>query len=203
MIDYIKGAISDKEPGWITVGVGGIGVRVDVPLSYYEKQDWQAGAELNLFTRLIIKEDGINLYGFCTIEERNLFDLIIGVPGFGPRMGLSVLGAVSVAEFYRAILEGDIEALCIIPGIGKKLAQRLVLELKEKLQQVIPVPEDLRVKTTGVPQISPKEEALRALGSLGYTRAESLPILNRICAEEEASTTEELVKFALKKLASR
>lgn len=191
----------EKEQGWITVGVGGVGVKIDVPLSYYENNSWQTGTELHLFTRLIIRDDGVNLYGFSTSEERILFDLIINVPGFGPRLGLSVLGALPARDFYRAILESDLEMLCIVPGIGKKLAQRLILELREKMQEVITIPVEL--KTPEISKISPREEALRALNNLGYSRSELLPVLNRILAEEDTPSTEDLVKLALKKLASR
>lgn len=201
MIDYIEGAIMEKEQGWITVGVGGVGVKIDVPLSYYENNSWQTGTELHLFTRLIIRDDGVNLYGFSTSEERILFDLIINVPGFGPRLGLSVLGALPAQDFYRAILESDLEMLCIVPGIGKKLAQRLILELREKMQEVITIPVELKAPV--ISKLSPREEALRALNNLGYSRHELLPVLNLILAEEDAPSTEDLVKLALKKLASR
>ncbi|NLI70604.1 MAG: Holliday junction branch migration protein RuvA [Firmicutes bacterium] len=201
MIDYIKGVITEKEPGWITVGVGGVGVKIDVPLSYFENNSWQPGTELHLFTRLIIREDGVNLYGFSTSEERILFDLITSVPGFGPRLGLSVLGTLPARDFYGAILESDIETLCIVPGIGKKLAQRLILELREKMQELVALP--AAWETSGISKPGPREEALRALSNLGYSRSELLPVLNLVLAEEETPSTEDLVKLALKKLASR
>ncbi len=166
---------------------------------------WEKGHEACIYTRLIVKEDSLSLYGFAGAEERNLFNLITGVSGFGPRLALSILGLVSATQFYIAILEENVATLCQIPGIGKKSAQRLILELKEKLPQAFPSAkrEDFAASTPDNFTGTPEDEAVKALFSLGYSQAEAISIIENIPAEEKDKTAEELIKIALKKLATR
>ena len=205
MIDYIKGRLVDRGPGWIIVESQGIGYKIEVPTPI-GTDNWVEGNEINVYTRLIIKEEAVFLYGFSGAEERNLFNLITSVSGFGPRMALSTLGLISASKFYVAILEEDVKTLCNIPGIGKKTAQRLILELKEKLPQAFPsMPTEFEGEIAG--QVSSgnlQDEAIDALCSLGYSNTEAMAAIGSIPDEEkEANSTEGLIKIALKKLASR
>ncbi len=201
MIDFIKGKLIENGSGWIIIENMGTGFRVEVPMSL-SVQGWQEGEEIKIFTRLVVKEDGLYLYGFAGAEERNLFNLITGISGIGPRIALSILGMISVSKFYIAIIEEDIKTLCSIPGIGRKSAQRLVLELKEKLPAMLP---EAGKETSTIPAANfsnHKEEAIHALYSLGYSRVEATSIIENILLEKKGATTEELVKDALKKIAS-
>lgn len=203
MIDFIRGNLIEKGQGWLVIENRGTGFRIDVPVSMHT-QKWQENEEVKIFTRMIMKEDGLYLYGFAAAEERNLFNLITGVSGFGPRLALSVLGVISVSEFYIAVLEEDTKTLCKIPGIGRKSAQRLILELKEKLPAMFPeAGTEIPANTAALSSVNPGEEALHALYSLGYSRSEAASATEHILSQNKDSTTEELVKGALKIIASR
>lgn len=206
MIDFIKGYLVEKGPGYVVVENHGTGYKIEVP-STDSVDNWVEGKEIKVYTRLAVREEEIHLYGFAGAEERNLFNLITGVSGFGPRVALSILGIVSASKFYVAILDEDLKTLCNIPGIGRKTAQRLILELKEKLPQVFPT---MQSELEGAEEpISPvtannKDEAISALCSLGYSQTEALEALESLqSSDKEDASTEMLIKMALKKLANR
>jgi len=205
LIDYITGKLIEKGPGWIVVENNGKGFHVEVPLSR-DIEKWEEGQEIKVFTRLTLREDGLNLYGFAGAEERNLFNLITGVSGFGPRLALSVLGLTSASQFYIAVLEEDVKTLCNIPGVGRKSAQRLILELKEKLPKFFPsFPGEEVTKGDSTTEHfgTSADEALNALQGLGYTYAEAISVLDKIPAEEKNTSTENIIKIALKKMSTR
>lgn len=198
MIEFLKGKLSESGPGWVIIEKNGVGIRLDVPNSRDHAGPNLLNEEVLLFTRLIVKEEGLYIYGFKTAEERNLFNLILGVSGYGPRLALSVLGRVSVTEFYVAVLEEDLQVLLKIPGIGRKTAQRLILELKEKLPAAVPA------AGNAVAAYSPEAEAVEALSSLGYSRVEAARAVEKTKpAGEEPISVESLLKNALKNLGSR
>jgi len=133
MIEYLRGILKEKSPGWAVVEVGRVGYRVDLSLFSYEALP-PPGEEVKLYTYLHLKKDnGINLYGFCQSEERALFYLLISVSSIGPKSALRILSRATPDGFKQAIEKADLDALTHIPGIGKKTAQRLILELREKM----------------------------------------------------------------------
>ncbi len=204
MIDFIKGKLIENGLGWVVVESNGMGFRIDVPVSL-NARNWQEGDDCTVFTKLIMKEDGLYLYGFANKEERNLFNLITAVSGFGPKVALSVLGMSTVSQFYVAIIDDNVNSLCNIPGIGKKSAQRLILELKEKLPAVFPETAGKSGVAVALPEqgaMNAREESVRALCSLGYSVSEAGVVIDTIFRENPESTTEQLVKTALKRMSS-
>ena len=132
MITFLKGNLTDALPTQVVIDVNGIGYEVLIPLSSFEKLP-ELGQAVTLKTQLVVREDSQTLYGFATNDERELFRMIQGVSGIGPRLALNVLSGMDVASFKGAIGAGDVKRLSSISGVGKKTAERMVLELKDKL----------------------------------------------------------------------
>ena len=135
MIAYVRGVLDHKEPGRVVVDVGGIGYEIFVPLSTYQKLP-ALGGQVKLFTHHHVREDTIGLYGFLSSEEKEIFELVLTISGVGTKVALSILSAMSAEVFRRSIAQGDMKTLTKIPGIGKKSAERMVLELKDKIGSV-------------------------------------------------------------------
>lgn len=198
MIDYLRGKLVDAAPGRVVLEVGGVGLHVQTPVTLGEGLSSSLGSELLLYTRLLLREDEASLYGFGSAEERNLFNLVLGVSGFGPRLALSLLGVFSASQFFIAVLDENITMLCRAPGVGRKVAQRLVLELKEKLPRVM-VSGDTGLTGSAPDDASPKDEVIEALCSLGYTREEASLAVSRAAASRgDIPGREELLRLALK-----
>ena len=161
MIAQLRGRLVEKHPTRIVVEVGGVGYDVHVPLSSYSAVG-EAGAETTLRIHTHVREDAIQLFGFTTMLEQMLFERLIAVSGIGPRVALGVLSGLAPQELADAITRGDVERLTAIPGIGKKTAERIVLELKDKLAGASPGP-------AGRP-VGPREDLVSALVNLGYHR---------------------------------
>lgn len=205
MIAHVRGAIAALAADFAVVDVGGVGYRCQVPSSTRSRLP-AVGQEVLLHTSFQVREDSMSLYGFLTLEEFNLFELLLRVDGVGPKVALGVLSASPPESFRRAVAFEDIPALCRIPGIGKKTAQRLVLELKDKLGAIGPTGEHALV--AAVPAAGPRAmesdpgmEALEALMALGYSRPEAGQALVAARREAgEAPRTETLVRLGLKHL---
>ena len=201
MIDSVRGKVLAASPGHVLLEIGGVGLRVDMPVSSLPEK--MAGREITVYTRLIIKEDEIMLYGFAEPLERNLFNLVISVTGFGPRLALALLGTLPANQFYLAVLEENIALLCRAPGVGRKVAQRLVLEIKEKLPPVVQgeVSETVRAH---LGSDSGQGEILDALSALGYSRAEAASAVSRALEHSaEGASQEDLLRMALKNIGNR
>ena len=132
MIAYLQGTIVQKNPTDLVIDVNGVGYAVNIPLSTFEKLEHSTGT-VKIFTYLHVREDIMQLYGFATEAEREIFRLLISVSGIGPKMAQGILSGLSINEFKQAILDGNIPALTSISGVGKKTAERLVIELRDKL----------------------------------------------------------------------
>lgn len=191
MIAYLSGKLAQKGPTHLVVDVGGVGYFVHIPLSSYERVG-EVGEQVHILTYLHVKEDGMELFGFATEEERELFRTLVSVSGVGPKLAQAVLSAMSPEEFRRAVVQNDLGRLTSVPGIGRKTAQRLVLELREKFGEV--APEVVEVK--GALEL---EEAFLALLSLGMRDSEARTALAKAKRRlgEEASV-EELIREALR-----
>lgn len=201
MIDYIKGCLVDVAPGKAIIEINGVGIYLEMPLA--DDEFYKAiGREVTLYTRLLIKEEAIILYGFRAVEERKLFNLIISVSGFGPRLALSLLGVFSVSQLYVAVLEENIASLTRAHGVGRKAAQRLVLELKEKLPRVISG-EDLLVGAVPGSGASLAGDITEALCALGYSPVEANAAVAKVLEDNNHASPEELLKIVLKNMAAK
>lgn len=193
-MDYIKGTLTESSPVKTVVEAGGIGYRIHIPLSNYAKLP-KLLETVCLFISTVIREDSHKNYGFLTTSERDLFESLIDVSGIGPKTALALLGHLEPSDLQIAISSSDITGICRVPGIGKKTAERLIVEMRDKVQK------------TAIPSFSFKTEktvfsdALSALVNLGYQQVQVHKTLQALLAgkEEEPSLTD-LITSALKKL---
>ncbi|MEO6517794.1 MAG: Holliday junction branch migration protein RuvA [Pseudoxanthomonas sp.] len=168
MIGRLRGILAYKQPPWLVIDVGGVGYELEAPMStFYDLPD--VGREVILFTHHAQREDSVSLYGFLRESERRLFRDVQKVSGIGAKIALAVLSGVAVDEFARQVQSGDIAALTRIPGIGKKTAERMVVELRDRVA-------DLGTNPLGSPSLpnDPQSEATIALQQLGYKPAEAV-----------------------------
>jgi len=189
MIEHLRGVLQYKSPAFIVIETGGIGYKISLPLSSYGLLPAE-GDEMKINTYLHCREDGLSLYGFLNQEERDFFLLLISISKIGPKSALRMLSSISPSEFKKAIKREDLTTLTDIPGIGKKTAQRLILELKERVaeEEIIEGGDEELVK-----------DALSALFSLGYTRNEARrAIKEAIDSSKEEIDLASLIKEALK-----
>ncbi len=197
MIAYLEGKLVEKNPTHLILEVNGVGYSIDIPVSTYSNVG-EAGQTVRVLTCQQVREDELKLFGFSTKPEKELFELLINVNGVGPKLALSILSCVPVEEFQRSVLKEDLDVLTAISGVGKKTAQRLIVELKEKLGKLYLG--EKREPEEEEPALYPAhEEAILALVSLGYTKPDAKRALERVVKEDkEALPVEELIKRALK-----
>ena len=168
MIGRLRGILAYKQPPWLVIDVGGVGYELEAPMStFYDLPD--VGREVILFTHHAQREDSVSLYGFLRESERRLFRDVQKVSGIGAKIALAVLSGVAVDEFARQVQTGDVAALTRIPGIGKKTAERMVVELRDRVV-------DMGSSPLGAPSLpnDPQSEATIALQQLGYKPAEAV-----------------------------
>lgn len=192
MIGRLKGILVHKQPPWLVVDVHGVGYELEAPMStFYDLPE--LGREVALFTHYAQKEDSVSLYGFLREGERRLFRDVQKVTGIGAKIALAVLSGVSVDEFARMVQAGDVTALTRIPGIGKKTAERMVVELRDRAADLAGVGATLNMP--GAPA-DPQSEAVIALQQLGYKPAEaSRMAAAAVAAGDDAAT---IIRKALK-----
>jgi Holliday junction DNA helicase RuvA len=197
MIAALRGTLLAKSATELLIDVNGVGYSVHIPLSTYEKVG-EVNSTVTLFTYLHVREDVLQLYGFATDEERQMFRLLISVSGIGPRMAQSILSGISAAELTTFISEGNHIALTRIPGVGKKIAERLVVELREKIGKIESVAS--LPPASSPAQANIRSEALLALTSLGFSRSVAEKALRAAIQETNGKdvTVEVLIKSALK-----
>jgi holliday junction DNA helicase RuvA len=189
MIAHLSGKCISKREKSLIIDVQGVGYRVSVPARISEKADLHLPLKLHIHT--VVREDDLSLYGFEKEEELHLFETLISVNGVGPKLALEMLSS-PLEEIQAAILSENVYALKQIPGIGKKTAERIILELKEK---IAPLAKNLAIEKAGLPKEMP-EEAVHALLGLGYKRGD----INRVfrSLKDPVSDPEELIKYFLK-----
>jgi Holliday junction DNA helicase RuvA len=195
MISRIAGQLLAKTPPSILVDVNGVGYDIEVPMSTFYGLP-EVGHPVVLLTHLVVREDAHLLYGFATQTERQAFRELIRVSGVGPRIGLAVLSGLSVDQLVKAISLQDAAPLTRVPGIGKKTAERLVLELKGRLAEALPGA--LGAPGAASSQTDQQAEVLHALLALGYSEREALTAAKSI---GEAASVSEAIRSALKSLA--
>lgn len=204
MIGWLKGRVRQVAPGLVIVDVGGVGYEVAVPPGTIPTEPEETG-ELELYVHTHLREDELTLYGFASRQQRELFRLLIGVSGVGPRLALSALSALGPARLVQAVRREDAGSLKAIPGVGLKTARRLILELKEKLsdfeESLTGKREDTASSSSGKQSL--REEALLALTSLGFSREEVEAVVGRVLADadKEEVTTEVVVRRTLQLMA--
>jgi len=195
MITFLEGLLVEKDPTRVVVSAQGVGYEVFIPLSSYDRLP-AAGASLRILTYDHVREDTHALYGFMTEEERRLFLLLMGVSGIGPRLALTALSGLSVRDLKAAVAKGDIKRLSSISGIGKKTAERMVVELRDKLTAGEAL-EAVVGAAAGEPDARLRD-AILALISLGYKQADAQKRVREVLHHVGAKTTvEEIVRKAL------
>jgi len=191
MIGYLTGKIISLKPTRLLLDVNGVGYTVSISINTYENiSDKQT---VSLFIHTNVREDSITLYGFFTESEKQMFELLISITGIGPKLALSILSGIQTDDLKDAIQRGDVSRIIAIPGIGRKTSERLVLELKNKVDQVIE-------EGTGGISFSVKNEAVGALTTLGYNAKVADNIIRNILANEPGLSLEELIKKSLSDL---
>lgn len=196
MISYIKGELTEVLEDTIVVETGGIGYNILIPASLFGELP-AVGRKVQIYTHFQVKEDSMSLYGFSCREDVRMFRMLIGVSGIGPKGALGILSVLSPDDLRFAVLSEDAAAIAKAPGIGKKTAQKCILELKDKLS----LEEAMRLKldhsqAAGTVSDAPREEAVQALAALGYSAAEAM----RAVKLAQGETAEELIKSALKQI---
>jgi holliday junction DNA helicase RuvA len=191
MIGSIRGRIASKTPPQLMVEVGGVGYEIEAPMSTFFLLP-SVGEEVFLLTHLVVREDAHILYGFGTHDERRLFRSLIKVSGVGPKIALALLSGINVEAFALCVQNQDIAALTKVPGIGRKTAERLVVEMKDRLG---PPSETVVSAVASPPGVNPEAEAFGALVALGYKPAEATRLLK--AAGPGTHSTEELIRRAL------
>ncbi len=196
MFDYLKGNIADIELNRVVVETAGIGFSVYTTANTISTLKHNEGAKL--FIREVIREDTFDLYGFSSVKERNCFDMLTSVSGIGPKAAVSILSVNTPEMLAMAVVNNDLSTLTAAQGIGKKIAQRVILELKDKISKEIGS-DITEIPVSSVPAgKNAVSDAVLALGVLGYSTAEIMPVIK--ANNVEGMTTEQIIKLVLKNM---
>ncbi len=197
MIAALTGILKVKNPTEIVLDVHGVGYAVTIPLSTFEKLG-EVGSSATILTHLHVREDAMQLFGFATDEERRLFKLLISVNGIGPKIAQGILSRIAVSDLKLHISKEDISALTAIPGVGRKTAERLVIELRDKIGKIELTGPTSTAQPAGEEEL--RQEALLALTSLGYNRSVAEKALRQVLGEMkgEKLALQNLIKKALR-----
>lgn len=200
MIALLRGRLAEKHPNRLIVDVGGVGYDVQVPLStFYDLGD--PGTDVLLRIHTHVREDQIALFGFATTLEQQLFERLLSVSGVGPKVALNVLSGIEPIEFVRAVRTADIARLCRVPGIGKKTAERIALELKDKLPAQAQAASGAPAPVA-TPEDEMRTDVLSALVNLGYQRAQAdKAVESALKAAQAPASFQQVLRAALKALA--
>lgn len=197
MIGFLRGVLVVKKPPSLLVDVGGVGYEVDAPMSTFYVLP-ELGAEITLYTHLSVREDAHSLFGFISETERTLFRTLIKVNGVGAKLALGILSGLSAEEFHRCVEHQDTARLVKLPGVGKKTAERLIIELRDRL----PSPAFIELPGAGrlpTPAVSPLDDATAALVALGFKPQDATTLVRKVDAE--GKTSEEIIRLALQQSA--
>ncbi len=202
MIGRLRGEIVYKKPPQLMLDVSGVGYEVEAPMSTFYALP-EAGAEVTLLTHLAIRDDAHVLYGFAKEGERELFRTLLKVNGVGAKMALGILSGMNAEEFARCVQAADSAALVRLPGVGKKTAERLIVELRDRLEHLQAAPGAVATPTPAaiLQRETPASEAVSALMALGYKSAEAERMIRLV--EVPGSNSEELIRAALKAAAKQ
>ncbi|MEE4250739.1 MAG: Holliday junction branch migration protein RuvA [Alcanivoracaceae bacterium] len=199
MIGQLCGKLLDKRAPWLLIDVAGVGYEVEAPMTvFYQLPD--IGTELRLHTHFVVREDAQLLYGFSSRFERELFRALIKVNGVGPKMALAILSGMEAERLVRCIELQDSSTLVKIPGVGKKTAERLLIEMSDRLGKLDGVPASLPGMTSIAMPSDAVSDAVAALESLGYRPKDAQAAVAKV-ADTDSMTSEQLIRLALKGLA--
>jgi Holliday junction DNA helicase RuvA len=198
VIAWIEGDLATKELDRVVLVVGGVGFEVAIPLSTYEALP-DAGGRARVLTYLHVREDELSLYGFATPDEKRVFETAIGVSGIGPKLAIVLLSTLTVERLVEAVTGGDLTTLTSVPGVGRKTAERLVVELRDKFADLVAVP-GRKPASAVVPGGALGEGALKALLALGFQRAKAAEAVRSAVGEAPEAPVEEIVRRALSSL---
>ena len=203
MIGRIRGHLIEKNPPEILIDVGGVGYEIQLPMtSFYQLPE--LGQEAVVYTHFVVREDAQLLFGFATKTERTLFRALIKANGVGPKLALTILSGMSAEQFVHCVQHEDVTTLVKLPGVGKKTAERLLIEMRDKLKDVFASDEGAVVLNGGsfetqaviLPEVKPADEAISALMALGYTNAQATKAVKAVA--KDGNSSEELIRHALK-----
>jgi holliday junction DNA helicase RuvA len=194
MIGSLRGRLASKTPPQLTVDVGGIGYELEAPLSTFFRLP-AVGEEVRLLTHLVVREDAHVLYAFASEDERRLFRSLIKVSGVGPKIALALLSGITVTAFAECVQREDIGALTRVPGVGRKTAERLIVEMRDRLTPATATTGADGGSAAVAPAVSAESEAYDALVALGYRPAEATRLLKAV--GPGTHSTEELIRRAL------
>lgn len=194
MFSYIKGNLEVKNLNYVVIDVNGIGFKIFMSETAIQRLE-ETGNTVKIYTHMNVKEDDLSLYGFITNEELRMFELLIGVSGVGAKSAISMLSSITPSKFALAVISNDVKTLTKIPGIGPKSAQRIILELKDKLKTEEAIQTNNIELKTSIVEDNKLEEAVQALKVLGYTRQEIESVLAKI--EVNTLTVEDIIRKAL------
>jgi Holliday junction DNA helicase RuvA len=198
MIAFLRGRVFEKHPNKVIVDVEGVGYEVFVPLStFYELGD--EGAEIALRVHTHVREDALQLYGFLTELERQLFERLIGTSGIGPKLAIAVLSGMDTRDLVGSVQRGDVAKLTGIPGVGKKTAERIVLELRDRMSQLL-VPAVNEPAAVASPGDRLRNDLTSALQNLGYHRPHAEKAVDATLASSPDQSFEQALKAALREL---
>jgi len=193
MIGYLNGKIISKKPTKLIIDVGGVGYLVNISINTFEKIADKEDAAL--FTYLSVKDNALDLYGFFTVAEKEMFELLISVSGIGPRTAQSILSGIQIEDLKEALKSGNLARIISVPGIGRKTAERMVVELRDKVDSVADITEGFLTGTSSV-----RGDAIAALINLGYNHKTAERAIRSILDKHPNLSIEELIKEALTSL---
>jgi len=198
MIAFLRGRVLEKQPNRVLIDVNGVGYEVSVPLStFYDVGD--EGAELALRIHTHVREDALQLFGFLTILERQMFERLIAVSGIGPKLAIAVLSGLETRDLVTAVQRADVARLTTIPGVGKKTAERIVLELKDRLAHImVPAASDVKPAVAATDRV--RGDLLSALQNLGYHRPDAERAADAVLRDSPERSLESALKDALRHL---
>ena len=199
MIAHLRGRVLRKSPQELVVDVAGVGYRVFIPVSTFYRVG-EEGDEISLRIHTHVREDTLALFGFLSGAEQDVFERLIAVAGVGPKLAIGILSGIDVLDLVGALRSNDLVRLTRIPGVGKKTAERLVLELKDKMPAIAAMGAEAPAPAAAS---TPKDDLVSALANLGYSRPEVERAVDRALLEQSDGRFEDLLKSALQKMAGR
>jgi len=194
VIGLLEGTLIYKQAPDLMMKVQGVGYELQAPMSTFYNLP-ECGAELVLYTHLLVREDAHTLYAFHSTEDRSLFRILLKVNGVGAKMALAILSGMDTKGFRFCIENGDVDSLIRLPGVGRKTAERLVIELRDRLSS-ISVSDGVAGSASSAVELGPREEAITALIALGYKGPEATRMVKQV--ESDTESSEELIRLALK-----
>ena len=193
MIAYLKGTLIHKTPGHVVIEAGGVGYAAAVPVSSFASLG-EIGGTVEIYVHTHLSDDALALYGFLTTDEKAMFLKLIGISGIGPKLAMNILSGIAPGDLEEAIRSGDLARISLVPGIGKKTALRITMELQDKLEQ-----KEKLLSAKGTPE---KEDLLSALQNMGFRRKEAERAVDQtIAANKPGTEFEKLLRECLKRLA--